>query len=404
MLTKSKKTKRTAVILPLLTLLVVSGCSQPKAPAAKNVGAPVAVQALQVQSDKVQRTVELVGTLEGQREVTISSEVAGRVIALHADLGDRVKLGDPLVDIDPREFALAVERQQAALQQTLASLGMAKDSDPVPAPEQTSVVRKAAADLADARIAFDRTKALLDKGVIARQVYDTSEARYKASEANYTAALEGVRNQVAQVDNLRAQLALARKKVGDTVVRAPFDGTVRARMVEIGQYIKEQGATFSITTMNPLKLRASIPEHWFPFVAPGAGVELTVEAYEEPFAGRVARVARAVDPQSRTFSIEAEVNNPGERLRPGLFARAVLTTSKADSIVRVPAKAVVSYYGVQKVYAVEDGVIHERVVKLGDRFGDVIEVTEGLTPGTWIATSELTRIHEGSRVEIKKEN
>jgi RND family efflux transporter MFP subunit len=213
-----------------------------------------------------------------------------------------------------------------------------------------------------------------------------------------------VRNQVAQLDNLRAQLALARKKAADTIVRAPFDGTVRARMVEIGQYIKEQGPTFSITTMNPLKLRAGIPEHWFPFVAAGARVELTVEAYEDSFPGRVARVARAVDPQSRTFSIEAEVNNPGERLRPGLFARAALVTSKVDAIVRVPAKAVISYYGVQKVYALENGRIRERMVKLGDRFGDVIEVTEGLTPGTWIAISELTKIHEGSRVEIKKEN
>jgi RND family efflux transporter MFP subunit len=240
--------------------------------------------------------------------------------------------------------------------------------------------------------------------VIAQQIYDTAEARLKGSEANYSAALEGIRNQAAQIDNLRAQLALARKKVADTIVRAPFEGTVRARMVEIGQYIKEQGSTMSITIMNPLKLRASIPERWIPYVAPGARVELSVEAYEQKFPGKVARVARAVDPQSRTFVIEAEVDNAGERLRPGLFVRAALLTSKTESILRVPAAAVVSYYGVQKIYLLEGGQIREQVVKLGDRFGDTIEVTEGLTPGATIATSELSKIHQGSRVETKKEN
>lgn len=385
-------------------LLPAFGCSRAKPAGTVDVAAPVSVRTFQVQAEKVHRTVELVGTLEGQREVTVSSEVAGRVIAIHADLGDHVKPGQPLIDIDPREFAMAVDRQQAALMQVLASLGVAGENEPLPAPEQTSMVRRASADLSDARIAFDRTKSLLDKGVIARQVYDSAEARLKASEASYSSAVENVRNQSAQVDNLRVQLALARKKLADTVLRAPFDGAVRARMVEVGQYIKEQGAVVSLTAMNPLKLRASIPEQWIPHVGIGAPVELTVEAYAETFPGRVARVARAVDPQSRTFVIEAEVSNAGERLRPGLFARAALITSKTDEILRVPAAAVISYYGVQKIYAVENGQIRELVVKLGDRFGDVIEVTDGLMSGALIAISELTKIHQGSRVEIKKEN
>jgi RND family efflux transporter MFP subunit len=385
-------------------LLPAFGCSGAKPAATVEAAAPVQVQTVRVQSEKVRRTVDLVGTLEGQHEVTVSSEVSGRVIAIHADLGDRVKQGQPLVDIDTKEFVLAIDRQQAALMQVLASLGMAGENDPVPAPEQTSAVRRASADLSDARIAFDRAKALLDKGVVARQVYDSAEARLKASEAAYSSALENVRNQSAQVDNLRAQLALARKKLADTVVRAPFEGTVRARMVEIGQYIKEQGPVVSITTMNPLKLRASIPEQWFPYVGIGAPVELVVEAYDEIFPGKVARVARAIDPQSRTFAIEAEVSNVGEKLRPGLFARVVLTSSRTDDILRVPAAAVISYYGVQKIYTVENGQIREQVVKLGDRFGDVIEVTGGLTTGALIATTELTKIHQGSRVEIKKEN
>jgi membrane fusion protein (multidrug efflux system) len=391
-------------VLVVFLALLASSCSRESRPVAANPDTPVAVRAIQVQPQAVQRTIELVGTLEGAREVTVSSEVSGRVIAVNADLGDHVQKGQPLVEIDSRELVLAVDRQQAALQQVLASLGLSKESDPMPDPAQNSVVRKAAADLSDARTGFERAKALVAKGVSAQQVYDTAESRYKVAEANYAAALEGERNLVAQVENLRVQLALARKKVADTVVRAPFEGAVRARMVEIGQYVKEQGPIMSITTMSPLKMRAGIPEHWFPYVSIGARIELAVEAYSEKFQGKVARVSRAVDPQSRTFSIEAEVNNPGERLRPGLFARAVLITSKTDSVLRVPAGAIISYYGVQKVCVIENGQIREQVVKLGDRAGDVIEVTEGLQPGAWIAITELTKIHQGSRVEVREES
>jgi RND family efflux transporter MFP subunit len=394
-----------AAFLPVfLVLLMASSCSRNGNPVAAKPDLPVAVQALQVQAQKVPRSIELVGTLEGEREVTVSSEVTGRVVAVRADLGDQVKQGQVLMEVDAREFTLAVERQQAALQQVLSSLGLSKETDSMPDPTQTSPVRKAAADLADARTGFERAKALVSKGVSAQQVYDTAEARLKVAEANYTSALEGVGNLIAQAENLRVQLALARKKLADTVIHAPFDGAVRMRQVEIGQYIKEQGPVMSITMMNPLKLRAGIPEQWFPYVAAGAGVEIVVEAYRDTFRGRVARVARTIDTQSRTFSVEAEIDNSSQRLRPGLFARAVLTTSRTDTIVRVPASAVISYYGIQKVYLIENQQIHEQVVKLGDRVGDVIEVLEGLKPGAWIATTELTRIHQGSRVEIRKES
>jgi membrane fusion protein (multidrug efflux system) len=133
-------------------------------------------------------------------------------------------------------------------------------------------------------------------------------------------------------------------------------------------------------------------------------MELTVEAYNKKFPCKVHRVGRAVDSQSRTFNIEAMVDNSLEKLRPGLFVRALLITSKVDSVIRVPAAAVISYYGVQKVYAIENGQVHERVVKLGDRSGDLIEITQGLKVGEQIATSGLTRMREGIRVKIKEES
>jgi multidrug efflux pump subunit AcrA (membrane-fusion protein) len=392
-------------MLALAAAALFSACSRGGSSAAPAVGpeAPIVVAAFQVQPQTVQRTVELVGTLEGQQEVTVSSELSARVVAVRADLGDRVERGQVLVELDARELQLAVERQKAALSQVLAQLGVSAEGGVIPPAEQTSIVRKAAADLNEAKIVFDRTETLVSKGVSSKALYDTAQARLGVAEANYASALEQVRNLQAQLSNLRAQLALAEKKVGDAIIRASFAGTVRSRMVEVGQYLREQTPVMSIASTNPLKLRASVPERWFPFVREGAQVTLTVEAYPDRFAGRVVRVARAVDPQSRTFTIEAHVDNAQERLRPGLFARALLNTGKTDPVLQVPVQAVVSFYGVQKIYTIEGDKIAERVVKLGDRSGDTIEVTDGLKPGDLIATTELTRIRQGTRVRVKKE-
>ncbi len=395
-----------AAALPIAFSL--AGCSKGTPVAAEttsNAEAPaIPVDVFQVRSERVGRIVELVGTLEGDHEVTISSEVAARVIAVRADLGDRVERGQTVVELDTTEFRLAVERQHSALLQVLAQLGVTKETDSAPAAADTSMVRRAQADLNDAKTNFDRTQALVSKGVAAQALYDTSQSRYQGAQANYAAALEQVRNLLAQADNLRTQLALAEKKLADCAIRAPFAGTVRTRLVEVGQYVKDQSSVMSIASMDPLKLRASVPERWFPYVVDGAKLQLTVEAYSDRYPGRVIRVGEAVDPQSRSFNIEARIDNSRGKLRPGLFARAVLETSKVDSVLRVPASAVISYYGVQKVYTIQNGQIVEQVVKLGDRFGDVIEVTDGLTAGTLIAISELTRIRQGSRVQARMES
>ena len=382
--------------------LLGGGCSRGTQTVTAEPDGPMVVRAFQVQAEPVRRSVEVVGTLHGDQEVMLSNEVAGRVAVIHADLGDRVSKGQILVALDPTEFQLAVERQQAALMEVLAQLGLKEEGQPPSDLTETSIVRRAAAEAAEAQANFGRAKTLRAEGVLSQQTYDSAEARFQTSQANYAAALEQARNLVARAQNLQAQLAIARENLADTRIQAPFAGTVRERLVEVGQYIREQTPVLALASMNPLKLRASVPERYFPYIQPEAPVEVAVEAYPgETFAGRITRVARAGQTETRTFTFEARIDNLGNRLRPGLFARTVLQTSKVDSVIRVPAEAVVSYYGVQKVYGIEGNVVREKVVKLGDRFGDLIEITEGLSPGDWIAVSELARLREGVPVRIE---
>ena len=377
------------------------GCSSGPAVVTAEPDGPIVVRAIQVQPQPAQRRVEVVGTLAGNQEVMVSSEVAGRVTAIRADLGDRVTQGQVLIELDSSEAQLGVERQQAALLEVLAQLGVKEEKDPLPELVDTSIVRRAAAEAGQAKADYERAKTLQAEGVFSQQAYDAAEARFRTSQANDAAALEQARNLLAHVDNLRAQLLLARKKLQDTQIRAPFAGTLRERLAEVGQYLREQTPVASLASTDPLKLQASVPEQFFPYVQPGAAVEVTVEAYPgEKFPGNVTRVARAIQPATRTFSIEARIGNSQQRLRPGLFARAIVETSRSDNVIHVPAEAVISFYGVQKVYCVENNVIREKVVKLGDRFGSLIEVAEGLHSGDWVAVSELTRLQEGVSVRL----
>ena len=381
----------------------LTGCSQQAETVSAKPDGLIAVQVIEVRTEEVRRKVEIVGALAGLQETTLSSEVSGRVVRIHADLGDRVRTGEVLVEIDPTQYQLAVDRQSAALNEALAQLGMKSAEAALPDVTETSIVRRAAADAEEAKANFDRIRALHEEGVVSQQAFEAAEARFRATQASYESAIEQARNLAARVENLRAQLEIARENLRDTQLKAPFGGTVRQRLVEIGQYVREQNPMIQIASMNPLRLRASVPEQWFPDVKPGAKVEIEVEAYPgEKFEGRVARVGQAVETATRTFAIEAEFQNSGERLRPGLFARAVLETAHTDQVIRVPAGAVVSFYGVQKVYGVEDGVVREKVVKLGDRFEDQMEITEGLKPGDLIATTELARLQEGVRVQVLK--
>lgn len=398
-----------ATILLAAGLLLAAGCSKPTEETAAAPEAPVAVETITVSSEPVRREVEIVGTLAGDQEVTVSSRVSGSVKAIRADLGDNVMAGQLLLEIDPTEYELAVARQHAALQEVLAQLGIppgqssSNGAPKIPDLTETSIVRRAAAEASEAKANFERAKALKADGVLSQASYDSAEARERTSQANYSAALETARNLVARVDNLRAQLGIAEQDLADTRVAAPFAGTVRERLVEVGQYVRDQTALVSIASTNPLKLRADVPERFFPYVKAGAEVKVSVEAYAgESFSGRITRLAGAVNPQSRTFPVEARVDNGARRLRPGLFARAVLSTDKVDSMIRVPASVVLSFYGVQKVYAVESGAVKEKTVSLGDRYGDQIEIVTGLNPGEQIAISQMARLREGVKVAARQ--
>lgn len=375
---------RFASLLTIATLALV-GCGRGRASADRGPH-PVKARVLTLEHRDLRRDVEAVGSLFAYDEVVVSSEIEGRVERVLVDVGDTVAAGQPLVRVLPVEMELSAEQQRAAYRQTRARLGLPEGDEDLADPGEAAEVKRAHAALEDAQQKFQRARSLFEDGLISRGGYEEVEAGYKSAHASYEMARQSVENLRAELQQRRASLRLAEKKLADTLIRAPFAGQVRERMVNQGQYLKVQTAVMAIVDVDPLRVRLRVPEKVAGWIAVGQPVDVSVEAYPgRSFAGKVSRMSPSVDTQTRSMELEALLDNKEGLLKPGFFAKARIASSKVDSVLLVPSQAVRYVFGVYKVFAVAGNALEEREVKLGEKSGSEVEILEGLEDKQQIA-------------------
>jgi len=342
---------------PLLAVcLAISGCANPsdsQVVAAPTVAADGGLQitVAAVTSRPTKRLLKFVGTLFGNEEVTLSSQVEGQITSLHADLGDVVNADAVLLDIDDTSM-----RAQ---------------------------VREVEARLAKARADEARGRELLRSSIISVQEYEAMQTAVAVAEA--------------QRDSLNVSLRNKR-------VRSPLGGSVVKRLVSVGEYVRPGTPLFDLVDDDPLKLRGDVPERFAQEIAVGQPVQIRVDAYPDVvFDGRLLRVSPAANAENRSISVEAEVPNPERKLKAGFFASANIVTRADDNALVVPETAVTSFAGVTKLFVVRDNVAHERHVRVGTRDEDgVVEIVEGLHPDEVVATSGLAKLEDGMAVTVRQ--
>ena len=396
-----------AIAILLCCQLSVSSCfktSGKQVDAAAN--RPVAIRVLPVEQRQLRRNVEAVGSLFPLEEVTVSSEVEGRVEQVLVDVGDHVTAGQTIVKVVPTELQLTFDQQRAALQQAKARLGLPDNSEELKDIKNAAEVKKAAADLADAEQKFQRAKTLFEQGLTPKQSYDEAESRYNAARAAYDLSVQTVENLRGQLAQSRAAMALAQKKVNDSNIRAPFAGQIKERSVTQGQYLKVQTAVMVIVNIDPLRVRLRVPEKMAAWVKTGQQVTVTVEAYpDRSFIGKITRINPSVDQQTRAFEVEALIDNHETLLKPGFFVKATIPSNYVVDALVVPQDALLYVYGVYKVFVIDGNTLKEKEVKIGERYGDDVEIVEGLTPGERIALATKGQtLKEGATIEIANQD
>ena len=361
-------------------------------------GAAKQVKVEVVKKERVTRTVELVGTLAAVDQVTISSETDGRVSRILADLGDRVHAGQTLVLVDQEKQQYNLEQQKAALARALAQYGAA-DPEHLPDIEKTPDVQKASADLRQAKQAYDRTSELFKRSLVPQQMLDDAAATLQAKQAGYDLSLQGAKNLRASIQASEASMKLADRQLRDTEIRAPFDGYVEKRLVNLGELVKTQMPVMSVVRIDPLKVVAEIPEKMAPWIRDGQPVELHVDAFpDKTFTGKVSRISPAVNTSTRAFPFEALAPNRDGVLKPGTFARVHIESGKVDDVLSLPAAALQYRYGVNRAFVIDGDKLTAHELKIGERMGDRVEIVSGVNAGDRVAANDIDKLTDGMKV------
>jgi RND family efflux transporter MFP subunit len=345
------------------------------------------------------RSITVTGTLAAEEQVSLSMKVTGRLEELLVDLGSPVTRGQIIARLTPTDFELRRRQAEAALHQARARLGLPPEGeDDTVEIEKTAVVRQARAAMDEARRQRERIATFVQRGISARADLESAEAQQQIAEGRYQDALEEVRNRQAVLAQRRSELALARQQLDDSVLRSPIDGVVRERLAFAGEYRAAGTPIVTVVRQHPLRLQLAVPERAAAEVRLGQVVRVSVEGDPDAYDGRIVRLSPAITEGNRTLPLEAAVPNPAGKLRPGTFARAEIITSEAPGLV-VPTSALVVFAGVEKVLLAADGKVKERRVRTGRRYGELVEIVEGLEEGALVIT-EPRGLTDGAAVRI----
>jgi RND family efflux transporter MFP subunit len=308
--------------------------------------------------------IESIGTLNPFEEVTISAEVEGVLRSVKVDEGSQVSKGMLLAAIDDSDYGLEVKRAEAAL-------------------------RQAEATLENTKLEFKRKDALFKEELVTKQQYDDVVTRLSLTEA--------------EVERAKASLAIARLKLSKTKITSPLACVVKEKRVSAGDFVKNGTSLLVIIQSNPIKLRFTVPEKDVGRLKMNQEVTLKVDGFPgSEFKGKVNIVFPNVEEKTRTLQVEALVPNNNGILKPGLFAKVILYTSGERDTIVVPVTALLYEAEKVKVFIIEGDRAKEREVKLGSKYGELMEIIDGVKEGEKIVAIGQQNLSEGSKVSVQQ--
>jgi membrane fusion protein (multidrug efflux system) len=322
-------------------------------------GAPVqTVSTMQAAFDQWQPSLQAVGSISAMRGADLSSELPGTVTGIHFKQGDDIRAGTPLFDIDASSDIARLHALQAV------------------------------AELA--KVTYDRDREQLKVQAVSQQTVDADRAQLKQARAN-------VDEQQAVVDKKR--------------IRAPFDGRVGVRAVDLGQYVRAGDVLVTLQALDPIYVDFLVPQQVLARLHIDQTVTVTTDAWpERSFEGTIEVIDPKVDTATRNIKVRARLANPDKALLPGMYAHVEVVTGKPERHVTLPQTAVTYHPFGTIVYRVEtagsDGkgepkrVAKQVFVTTGDRRGDQVAILKGLNEGDTVVTSGQIKLHNGSVIKV----
>jgi membrane fusion protein (multidrug efflux system) len=354
-----------AAVMAVILCIAVSagvGCKKPEKKAVKEHA--VNVQVGKAESRSLRPFVESVGTLNPYEMVNVSSELDGILQTIHVDEGSAVTSRQVIAEIKETDYRLAVEQAAAILKQAEAALANAKQE-------------------------HERKEALYREELVTKQQYDDIVARVAVAQGDVERAAAGV--------------DLAKEKLTKTRIHAPMAGSINHKKVTAGDYVRNGTLLVSIIRIDLLKLSFTVSEKDVGSIREGQDVTFTVDAFPgREFRGQVKTIYPTLDEKTRSLQIEAVVANTDRNLKPGLFTRVTLYTGPARETVIVPITALIYDGSITKLFVVQGDRAKERKVRIGRKYGELMEITEGLKAKEIVVTVGQNNLMEGVLVNVAR--
>jgi RND family efflux transporter MFP subunit len=374
----------------IAAILFLAGCGDEPANKAVNAPAPrLRVETVAVAETDWPSNYEATGTVHAKTTATISSKLLGYAREVRAEIGGRVSEGQALVVLDARDLETSVARAEAGREEVKSAI-----------PEAESAVAMAKSQLDLAQITFHRMQDLLNKRSVTNQEYDETSARLKAAQA----ALDMARARRTQLDakmvQIEQEVRAARIQRGYSEILAPFSGTIITKSIDTGTLAVPGAPLFTIERDSTYRLEASVEESRLSLVRIGKKVSVTIDGINRSFPARVAEIVPSVDAAARTGTVKIDLPSLPE-VRSGLFGRALFETG-GRKVITIPSASVMERGQLQSVYIAENNVAHMRLVTVGSRVQDKVEVLSGLNAGDRVIVPIPNGLADGAPIEVRQ--
>ncbi len=353
-------------VLPLVALAALAACKKPEAdatapkPPSPASLPPVKVETAAVEHQKMPRYLTLTGSVLADRESQVAANVAGRVIVTSVERGQVVKQGQVLAVVDSKAAGLSAAAAAAQFQAAETNVNQAK-------------------------LECERADALFTQGALSKAEFDRMKAQCTAQLYAATAS--------------RANADLAAKLAGDAVIRAPFDGVVGERFVNVGEFVSQMTRVASIYAVDPARITISVPEPAVGQVKEGQTLNVRVAAWpDREFPAVVKYVSPALRAATRDLIIEASAKNADLALKPGMFATVQLVVGEEEQAT-VPVEAIRASGTVKRLYLARAGSALELVVRTGVSKGGRVAVLEPLESGALVIVKPPPGLRDGSAIQ-----
>jgi HlyD family secretion protein len=384
--------RQNSIWIALFFLAGALASCQKREGAPEPAGSAVAVVVERIEPAVVDAAYVASGTIRGRQTAEMSSKLPATIREMKVKAGDAVVKGQVLALLDSSELEGRLRQARAGREEAVAGRE-----------EAEKALESARAQAAVAAATYGRFQALAEKRAVTRQELDEAEARHRIASAQEQMARAGLRRAASRIEQAEAELQATEALLSYTRLTAPFNGKVIERRADPGTLGAPGVVLLVVEETGAFRIEASVEESYAGEIFVGAGAQVSVEGVREPLPGRVVEVVPAVDVASRGFPVKVELSSvpEGVALRTGMFARVSFTVGQTERLM-IPQSAVVHRGQLDLVYTVEDDRARLRLVTLGARRGQRVEVLSGLSANETVVKEPPASLQDGAPVTLSQ--